>query len=73
MYIVVIQTLTFFSAKLFESFDGPYKPNNILSNAEHLLVNEIHGPESLVYKNGEYPIQKRRETQRPYRDRGRRV
>lgn len=34
--------------------DGPLQVNNILSNAEHLLVNRIHGPESLVFNNGEY-------------------
>ncbi|KAJ6628657.1 Adipocyte plasma membrane-associated protein, partial [Pseudolycoriella hygida] len=45
-------TKQFFSAELFDSFEGPLKLNNILSSAEHQFENKIHGPESLVFKNG---------------------
>ncbi|XP_037042957.1 adipocyte plasma membrane-associated protein-like [Bradysia coprophila] len=50
-YLIDINPVAY-SAKPVNIFDGPIKPNNILSKAEHLLVNDIHGPESLVYKNG---------------------
>jgi len=42
-----------YSTHLFKSFDGPLKHNTILSHAEHLFVNEIHGPESLAVWNSQ--------------------
>lgn len=41
-----------FSIEFVNIFGGHLKPNNILATAEHLLANEIHGPESFIYKNG---------------------
>lgn len=50
-YLVDVEPIAY-SNQLFKSFDGPLAHNTILSNAEHLLVNQIFGPESLVFQNG---------------------
>ncbi|CAG2181172.1 unnamed protein product, partial [Oppiella nova] len=42
-----------FSITLPETFDGPLTANNKLSEADHLFVNEIKGPESLAVWKGD--------------------
>ncbi|KAH9396173.1 hypothetical protein TYRP_019925 [Tyrophagus putrescentiae] len=37
-----------------ESFSGPLLVNHLLNQAEHLFVNEIHGPEAFASFNGKY-------------------
>ncbi len=41
-----------YSITLPETFDGPLRANNKLSQADHLFVNEIIGPESLAVWKG---------------------
>jgi len=51
-FLIDIEPIAY-SSTLVESFDGPLEHNTILSNAEHLLVNKVHGPESLAVWNNQ--------------------